>query len=159
MTAVKTEPLPARVLAAGEGEARWWFGQLAVIKATAEDTDGGFTLVEITAGPGYETPLHIHHDEDEGFWMIDGSATFTVGEETVEAGPGAYLFGPKDVPHKWRAGADGARMLYLFTPSGFEEMIREMSVPAEELTPPPPDIGPPDNFVEIAARFGIELLL
>ena len=67
MTAVKAETLPARALAAGEGEARWWFGQLAVIKATAEDTAGGHTLVEITVDPGYETPLHIHHREDEGF--------------------------------------------------------------------------------------------
>jgi quercetin dioxygenase-like cupin family protein len=156
--ATRTETLPARALAAGEGEARWWFGQLAVIKATAEDTDGGHTLVEITVDPGYETPLHIHHQEDEAFWMIDGSATFTVGEETVEAGPGAYLFGPKHVAHKWKAGADGARLLYIFAPGGFEELIMAMSVPAEELTPPPP-IAPPDDVVEIAARFGVELLL
>jgi mannose-6-phosphate isomerase-like protein (cupin superfamily) len=155
---VTTEGLPARALAAGEGEARWWFGQLAVIKATAEDTGGGHTLVEITVDPGYETPLHVHHREDEGFWMIDGSATFTVGDETVEAGPGAYLFGPKDVPHKWRAGADGARLLYLFAPGGFEDLIRAMSEPARELVPPPP-IPPPDNVVEIAAGFGVELLL
>jgi quercetin dioxygenase-like cupin family protein len=159
MTAVETETLPARALAAGEGEARWWFGQLAVIKATAEDTGGGYTLVEITAVPGYETPLHIHHREDEGFWMLDGSATFTVGEETVEAGPGDYLFGPKHVQHKWRAGADGARMLYLFAPGGFEDLIREMSEPAKELAPPPQDISPPDNVVEIADGFGVDLLL
>jgi quercetin dioxygenase-like cupin family protein len=156
---VETEALPARALAAGEGEARWWFGQLAVIKATAKDTGGGHTLVEITVDPGYETPLHIHHREDEGFWMIDGSATFTVGDETVEAGPGAYLFGPKDVPHKWSAGADGARLLYLFAPGGFEELILAMSEPAKELSPPPPDIAPPDDALEIAAGFGVELLL
>jgi quercetin dioxygenase-like cupin family protein len=159
MNAVKTKALPAQVLTAEEGEARWWFGQLAVIKATADDTGGGLTLVEITAVPGYETPLHIHHNEDEGFWMIDGSATFTVGEETVEAGPGTYLFGPKDVPHKWKAGSQGAQMLYLFAPGGFENLIREMSEPAKELVPPPQDIAPPDNVVEIAAEFGVELLL
>jgi quercetin dioxygenase-like cupin family protein len=158
MAAVETQTLPARALAAGEGEARWWFGQLAVIKSTAETTGGGHTLVEITAGPGFETPLHIHHDEDEGFWMLDGSATFTVGEETVEAGPGAYLYGPKDVAHKWRAGEDGARMLYLFAPAGFEELIMEMSVPAEELVPPPADVTPPADAVEIAAGYGVELL-
>jgi quercetin dioxygenase-like cupin family protein len=154
-----TETLPARALAAGEGEARWWFGQLAVLKATAKDTAGGHTLVEITVNPGYETPLHIHHREDEGFWMLDGSATFTVGNQTVEAGPGAYLFGPKHVPHKWKAGADGARLLYLFAPGGFEDLIREMSEPARELVPPPPEVRPPDNVVEVATRFGVELLL
>ena len=158
MTTVKTDTLPARALMAGEGEARWWFGQLAVIKSTAEDTDGGHTLVEITVGPGYETPLHIHHREDEGFWMIEGSATFTVGDETIEAGPGAYLFGPRGVPHNWRAGSDGARMLYLFAPGGFEDLIMAMSEPAGELVPPPQDIGPPDDAAEIAAGFGVELL-
>ena len=130
-----------------------------MLKATAKDTAGGHTLVEITVNPGYETPLHIHHREDEGFWMLDGSATFTVGNQTVEAGPGAYLFGPKHVPHKWKAGADGARLLYLFAPGGFEDLIREMSEPARELVPPPPEVRPPDNVVEVATRFGVELLL
>jgi hypothetical protein len=91
--------------------------------------------------------------------MLDGSATFTVGEEIVEAGPGAYLFGPKDIPHKWRAGEDGARLLYLFAPGGFEELIRAMSEPAKELTPPPSDLPIPENVVELAAEFGVELLL
>lgn len=159
MTTASAETLKARALGNREGEARWWFGQLAIIKATAADTGGGHTLVEIIVNAGYETPLHIHHDEDEGFWMIDGSATFTVGDQTVEAGPGAYLFGPKHVPHKWKAGPDGARLLYLFAPAGFENLIREMSVPAAELVPPPPDVVPPDNALEIAAKYGIELLL
>lgn len=154
-----TQTLAARALAAGEGDARWWFGQLAVIKATAADTGGGHTLVEITAESGYETPLHIHHREDESFWMIDGSAEFTVGDQTIEAGPGAYLFGPKDVAHMWKAGANGARMLYLFAPGGFEELILAMSEPAKELVPPPPDVRPPENFLEIATDFGVELLL
>jgi quercetin dioxygenase-like cupin family protein len=153
------ETLEAQALGAREGEARWWFGQLAIIKATADDTAGGFTLVEIIVNAGYETPLHIHHREDEGFWMVDGSATFTVGDRTIEAGPGAYLFGPKDVPHKWKAGPDGARILYFFAPAGFEDLIREMSVPAAALVPPPPDVLPPANALEIAAKYGIELLL
>ena len=153
-----TEVLQARVLGNREGEARWWFGQLAIIKATAADTGGGFTIVEIIVNAGYETPLHIHHNEDEGFWMVDGSATFTVGDQTIDAGPGAYLFGPKDVPHKWKAGPGGARLLYVFAPAGFEDLIREMSVPAEAVEPPPPHVLPPANAAEIAAKYGIEIL-
>jgi mannose-6-phosphate isomerase-like protein (cupin superfamily) len=158
MTTAALQALEARALNNLEGEARWWFGQLAIIKATAKDTGGGFTLVEIIVNAGYETPLHVHHNEDEGFWMVDGSATFTVGHQTIEAGPGAYLFGPKDVPHKWKAGPNGARLLYLFGPAGFENLIREMSVPALALVPPPPDVVPPANAPEIAAKYGIELL-
>lgn len=154
-----SQTLPAQALRTGEGEARWWFGQLATVKATSADTGGAYTLVEIEVGPGYETPLHIHHREDETFWMLEGDATFQVGDQTVDASAGMYLFGPRGVPHKWAAGPRGARMLYLFAPGGFEELIEAMSVPAEALTPPPPDVTPPANAVEIAREFGIELLI
>jgi mannose-6-phosphate isomerase-like protein (cupin superfamily) len=153
-----TAPVAPQVVGPQEGEARWWFGQLAIIKATAESTGGGHTVVEIVVGPGYSTPLHVHHNEDEGFWMIEGDARFEVGDEVVEAGPGTYLFGPKDVPHRWTAGPRGARLLYLFAPGGFEDLIRAMSIPAEALTPPPPDVLPPADAPEVAARFGVELL-
>jgi mannose-6-phosphate isomerase-like protein (cupin superfamily) len=155
-----TQPqtLPAHALPPGAGESRWWFGQLATVKAAAADTGGAYTLVEIAVGPGYAAPLHVHHREDEGFWMLDGHATFEVGDESFEAPAGTYLFGPRDVPHRWIAGRDGARMLYLFTPGGFEQLIEAMSVPAQALIPPPPELAPPENFVEIAARFGVELL-
>jgi quercetin dioxygenase-like cupin family protein len=155
-TEVRT--LPARALGPGEGEARWWFGQLAVLKATGAETGGGHTLVEITVAPGYATPLHVHHFEDETFWMLEGHATFEIGGKTIEAPVGSYLFGPRDVPHKWTAGPEGARILYLFAPSGFERLIEAMSVPAEALTPPPPDPAPPENAAEIARRFGAEIL-
>jgi quercetin dioxygenase-like cupin family protein len=154
----QSQTLPAQALPPGEGEALWWFGQLATVKATAADTGGAYTLVEIAVGPDYATPLHVHHREDEAFWMLEGHATFSVGKEAFEAPVGTYLFGPRDVPHSWAAGRDGARMLYLFSPGGFEELIEEMSVPAKALTPPPPEVVPPENFVEIATRFGVELL-
>jgi mannose-6-phosphate isomerase-like protein (cupin superfamily) len=154
----QSQTLSAQALHPGEGEALWWFGQLATVKATAADTGGAYTLVEIAVGPDYATPLHVHHREDEAFWMLEGHATFYVGKEAFDAPVGTYLFGPRNVPHRWAAGRDGARMLYLFSPGGFEELIEEMSVPAKALTPPPPEVVPPENFVEIATRFGVELL-
>lgn len=154
----ESQTLPAQALAPGEGESRWWFGQLATVKANAVDTGGAYTLVEIAVGPGYETPLHVHHREDETFWMLEGHATFRVGDERIEAPVGTYLFGPRDVPHKWAAGPEGARMLYLFAPGGFEELIEAMSVPAGALIPPPPEVAPPEDAAEIARQFGVELL-
>ena len=153
-----SQSLPIQAVAPGEGAAYWWFGQLAVVKARSEDTGGAYALVEITAGPGYATPLHVHHNEDEGFWMLGGHATFEVGEDTVEADAGAYLFGPRDIPHRWTAGPDGARLLYLFAPAGIEDLIPLTGVAAERLTPPPPEVVPPENAVEIARQFGGEIL-
>ena len=54
----------------GEGEARWWMGGLATIKATGKETDGSYTLVEVLEPEG-EQPFHVHHREDEGFWVLE----------------------------------------------------------------------------------------
>ncbi|MDP8967743.1 MAG: quercetin 2,3-dioxygenase [Actinomycetota bacterium] len=124
-------------VAGGEGEARWWFGGLAVVKATAADTGGQMTILEITEPPNEQGPLHVHHTEDEAFWILDGSATFEIGEQTIEARAGDYLFGPRDIPHRYATGPDGCRMLFIFTPGGFEDLLRATSRPAESRTLPP----------------------
>ncbi len=49
------------------GQPRWFVGMLAEVKASAADTAGQYTLLEITAPPGLETPLHVHYTDDEGF--------------------------------------------------------------------------------------------
>jgi quercetin dioxygenase-like cupin family protein len=141
------------------GDARWWVGQLAIIRATAAETGGAYSIVEINVPSGYGTPLHVHHAEDEGFLMLEGRARFQVGDEFAEGGPGDFLYGPRDIPHRWEVvGDDPVRMLYLVTPGGFEALVEAMSVPAEALTPPPPDVLPPEDAPEIARRFGNEIL-
>ncbi len=143
-----------------EGEARWWFQCLAVIKATAADTGGQLSIIEITEPPGAEAPLHVHHREDEGFWLLEGSATFEVGDTTIEAHAGDYLFGPRDIPHRYTVGPAGCRMLFILTPGGFEEMVIAMSEPAGSRTLPPPSEDEPDFewLAAIASAHGAELL-
>ncbi len=130
---------------AADGEARWWFDGLAVIKATAADTGGQMTILEITEAPGTEAPLHVHHAEDEAFWILDGSVTFEVGDQTIAAGVGDYVFGPRHVPHRYTVGPDGCRMLFIFTPGGFEALLAKTSRPAATRTLPPPADGPPSD--------------
>jgi quercetin dioxygenase-like cupin family protein len=145
------------------GEARWWSSGLAVIKATAADTDGQMTILEITEPPDQAAPLHVHHREDEAFWMLEGSATFEVGGQTIEARAGDYLFGPRDVPHRYTSGPDGCRMLFIFTPCGFEGVLREISRPAGSRDLPA-DAGPPASDEELQRtraalrKHGCELL-
>ena len=144
----------------GEGEALWWFGSLAEIKATAADTGGQMTIIEITEPPGYEAPLHVHHNEDEAFWILAGDATFEVGDTTIEASAGDYAFGPRDVPHRYTVGDSGCRMLFILTPGGFEGLVREMGEPAGSRTVPPPSDEPPDmgRVAAIAGRYGCALV-
>ena len=151
-------PLPPEMTPAGQGEAFWWFGQLAVIKADAAHTRSRYTLVELTAPPGYVSPLHVHHREDEAFWVLEGNTRFEVGDELVDAAPGTYLVAPRDTPHRWAAGPEGARLLFLFTPGGFERLIAATGVPAHARTVPPPGL-PVDARVDSALRrYGTELL-
>ena len=140
------------------GAQYWFFGMLAEIKASAADTNGQYTLVEITAPAGLQTPLHVHYREDEGFYVLEGSVTIVVGDEIVELASGQHAFGPRDVPHRFTVGPDGARMIWVLTPGGFENLIEEASVPAEAPTVPPPSVVPPENVAEILRRHGNDVL-
>jgi len=129
------------VVRSDEGDARWWLGGLVVIKASAADTGGQMTIIEVTEHPGVEAPLHVHYRDDEGFWILEGNATFEVGETTIEAGAGDYVFGPRNIPHCYRVGDQGCRMLFILTPGispgGLEDLIRATSEPAPSHTLPP----------------------
>ena len=147
----------------GEGEARWWFGGLATIKATKEQTGGHYTIVEVLEPEG-EGPLHVHYREDEGFWVLEGELTFEIGDETIKASPGSFLFGPKDVPHRYTVDSGPARMLFVLSPAGFEEFIYATSEPAKERVLLPAPEGPPDEaemeqLGAVARQYGCELLV
>jgi quercetin dioxygenase-like cupin family protein len=155
------EPVAVRK---NEGEARWWFGALAEIKATAADTGGQMTIVEVTEHPGAEAPLHVHHRDDEGFWILEGDVTFEVGDATIQAGAGDYVFGPRDIPHRFRVGDQGCRMLFILVPGGIEDVIRATSEPAASRTLPlPPEAEPAPEEIEglkaIVKEHGYEMLV
>jgi quercetin dioxygenase-like cupin family protein len=160
LNANPTQTLKPVAVAKDEGEARWWFGSLAVIKATATDTGGQMSILEITNPSGYAAPLHVHHREDEGFWILEGNATFEVGDTTIEGHVGDYLFGPRDIPHRYTVGDAGCRMLFIMTPGGFEDLVIAMSEPAASRTLPPPSDVEPDweRISAIARAHGAELL-
>lgn len=144
----------------GEGEARWWFACLAEIKVTAKETGGLLSIIEITEPPNAATPLHVHHREDEGFWILEGDVTFEVGGTTIEGNAGDFAFGPRGIPHRYTVGDAGCRMLYIMTPGGFEDLVREMSVPAQSRTLPPASDDEPDweHVAAVAKAHACELL-
>lgn len=134
-------------LKAGDGEQYAFFGTTATIKVSAEQTGGEMSLVEVDVPPNFGAPLHVHYSEDETFWILDGRATVEVGDQRIEAGAGDCLFGPRDIPHRFDTGEEGARMLFLLTPGGFDEFVREASDPANE-----------DRIPEIVKKYGGALL-
>ena len=140
------------------GRQYWFFGMLAEVKASAAETGGQYTLLEITAPAGLQTPLHVHYREDEGFYVLKGSVSIEVGDETVELDAGRHAFGPRNIPHRFTVGPDGAHMIWVLTPGGFDDFVADVSVPAETPTVPPVSVVPPEDAAEIVLRHGMELL-
>jgi len=78
--------------------------------------------------------------------------TFEIGGETIEASAGDFVFGPRDVPHRYKVGEAGSRMLFILTPGGFEGLVRATSDPARSRTLPPSDHPMPDEEQMMAAQ-------
>jgi quercetin dioxygenase-like cupin family protein len=147
----------AAVVRAGEGQAVHW-GRAGVLRmlAGAESTDGSFSLVEATEEPGSAAPLHIHHGEAEAFYVLDGEIELTCGQQMVTAAAGDFVYTPKDVPHKYTVvGERPARVLLLFSRSGFEQFFLDAGGPLDEPPTGPPD---PEQMQRVLDKYGLELL-
>ncbi len=144
----------------GEGEAFWFFGQLVTIKSSSKTTAGRVGVTETLAPRGTGSPLHVHHNEDEWFYVIEGELTFWVGGEVSVAPAGAFVFGPRNIPHTFTVSSPEARFLLVVEPAGFEGFVSALGEPARERVIPPPPSEPPDMeaLTTLAAEYGLEIL-
>ena len=147
-------------LGSGEGEALWFLGMLATIKASSESTAGRVAVIEHLAPRGSGSPLHMHHNEDEWFYITEGELTFWVGGQVITAGSGSFVYGPRNIAHTFTVSSEHARFLLVTEPAGFENFMRMLSEPAQQLEIPPPASEAPDGeaMARLAAEYGIEIL-
>ena len=133
-----------------EGERlRWAGGGVFVMKASADETAGALMLHEFRSYGGKVTPLHLHPNEDEGFYVLEGEVTlFTPGAE-VTLRPGEFFLAPRGIPHTYRVGGEPARWLVSSTPAGFERFVAAVAA-LEELDPA--------ILTAVAAEHRIEIL-
>ncbi len=135
-----------------------FLGLPTIMRAKGESTGGAYGLVEHPAvPPGFALSYHVHHREDEAFYILEGEVEFVFDGKWHIAGPGAYVFGPREVPHGFRVvGNRPAQMLILASPAGFESFVLELGEPMAA----PPSPGPPDmqKLVATAAKYGIDIL-
>ena len=124
----------ARVLLCGPGEGRPLAGrEEIVLKATGADTGGAIAFLEATTPPGAGADPHIHHHNDELFYVLEGLMRFQVGEKTVEAPPGTFLFVPRGTVHAARnVGTEPARLLAAYVPAGPERVMEAFAQAAPE---------------------------
>ena len=140
------------VVAAGEGEVvlRGGFGVIG--KVSGAQTGGAFSIVEHPLEPGVlGAPPHIHSNEDETSFVIEGEIGVLIGEEEFRAGAGSYVFKPRGVVHAfWNPGPERARVLEIISPAGFEQYFEELAGVLS--AGGPPDLG---RISEIAGSYGL----
>jgi mannose-6-phosphate isomerase-like protein (cupin superfamily) len=139
-----------------------FFGCLVRILAGGEETGGSYSLSEHLLPAGAGTPPHVHHNEDEAFYILAGEVTIWCGGNSYLARAGDFAMLPRGVRHSFlNTGAGDARMLVLTNPAGFEQFIAEAGAPTEreDAPPMPEDTELGRIMTEIAPKYGIELLV
>src|SRR3989337_2162034 len=146
-------------LASEEREAHWFFGMLVTWIATAEQTGGEFLLIEELAPRGTATPLHVHPEDDESFYILEGECTFYREDgQPIPASAGSFVHIPKGyVPHAFHVDSETARFLVLTRPP-HEHFIRAAAEQAQSRTLPPPEPLDMEKVGTAAAKYGIEIL-
>lgn len=146
-------------VSAGDGEAVWFAPNRITMKATAESTGGAYGLFESMVAPRSSPPLHVHHDEDEAFYVLEGTFTMVCGDDEFSAGPGSYVFLPRGVPHTFvLESTTPGRMLTILSPGGGERFFVDAGRPPEAAGLPP--AGPPDveKLRRVGADYGNEIV-
>lgn len=109
------------------------------IKVSSKDTSGELTIFEYVGRVKGGPPLHIHHKQDEIFFIVEGEYTFKVGEQVHHLQKGDTIFLPRKVPHTFAQTSENGRMYFLFQPSGkMEDFFRKL---ATYQAPPSPEEG------------------
>jgi mannose-6-phosphate isomerase-like protein (cupin superfamily) len=125
----------------GEDPAYWVLGGRVTLKLTSADTGGKFSVADITCAPGVTVPQHLHHAQQEMFFIREGALEFQVDGRTVNATAGTFLHIPAKTFHGFRnAGKTDAKFVNYHSPGGFEEFFKECGVPCKDHPTPP---GPP----------------
>jgi quercetin dioxygenase-like cupin family protein len=122
------------------------------VKATNEETDGAFSLLEATEPPDFGPPLHIHHDAAEAFYVLQGEYIIFIDGQEFVSPAGSFIFIPAGVPHGFRVGHAASRKLNLYTPAAMVGYFDELSDAINK------GAADPDELSEIANRYSMQVL-
>jgi hypothetical protein len=122
------------------------------VKATAEQTDQAFTLLELDEPPGFGPPMHIHREAAEAFYVVAGEYVIFVRDDEFVCPAGSFIYIPAGVPHGFRVGPLPSRKLNLFTPAAMIGYFDELSAALAH------GEADPDALAKIADRYGMEVI-
>lgn len=143
----------------GEGRSTWSLGGRFTLKADAAATEGRFAIIEALAWRSTEPPMHIHHREDEAWYVVEGQMTFRVGAEELVATSGSFAFAPRGLPHAFTVDVEPTMVLVFASPAGFEHFALGLGTDAEGDVPPIDLPMPsPEVIGAVGERYGIEVV-
>jgi quercetin dioxygenase-like cupin family protein len=137
-------------------------GDLYRFLATGEDTNGKYALWEALVPPGGGPPPHTYSQEEEGFYILEGEITFTMGDQRLVVSPGTFANMPVGTPHSFKNESGRlARMLISVAPAGLEKMFFEVGVPMPPgaTTAAPPTNEEIERLLAVAPKYGIGIRL
>src|SRR5450631_2701339 len=146
-----------KVAVAKAGENRFSFTSDAQAKASpckvsSEDSGGACTVLELKALPRSGPFLHVHHREDEWYYVLSGEFIFRAGGEQSNLSTGGSIWLPRGIPHVWaNTATTEGKLILMCQPAGFERFFDEMgNVPMSKKSP--------DTMKELMAKYGMEML-
>ena len=99
-------------------------GEHCLIRVSAKDTHGIYSLVEVVSDPGDGTPMHVHETEDEHIAVLDGTARIAYGDKVFDGQAGDVVTLRKGIPHAWgNRSSVPLRIAVLAFPGGIEEIL------------------------------------
>lgn len=146
-------------VAPGSGQSVWSLGGRFTVKLDDDGSQGRFSVVEALAMRSTEPPLHVHHREDEAWYVLDGHMTFYVGDDAFAAPSGCFVMAPQGLPHTFTVDVEPTRVLVFAAPSGFEHFAMDLGSPAtSDVMPTDLQMPGPDILGPVAERYGIEVI-
>ncbi len=148
----------------GEGtRSLWVLGELVACKITSYRTGGAYSLFEVVTQPGSGPPPHVHHREDEAFYVLEGEYEFLDEDRTFKPAAGSLIYVPKGNLHAHKNIGEGVgRLLVSQTPGGlYEQFFEEIGEERKDRATAPVSENPPDmeRIARTAAEYGIEIPL
>jgi quercetin dioxygenase-like cupin family protein len=127
--------------------------------ASSGDTNGAWSLVELTEMPGYKTNLHRHNHTDEAFYVLEGVLTVRIDATISEYPAGSYVLIPRGTPHAQGNGEKvPVRVLLAMTPAGFERSFKDRAELFKTAKPDEPDFRQKRKENAIKGDYDVEFL-
>ncbi|MEN3308129.1 MAG: hypothetical protein V7603_4331 [Micromonosporaceae bacterium] len=146
------------VLTPNDGHHVWFLDTRMSVKAGGEQTGGAFTFLEWAAPAGFAPPRHVHHQEHEAFYLLDGEIIVECGDRRWTAGPGDFVFLPRGIAHSFVVSQGPVRGLQVTSPAGFERFIDELGRPAQHLGLPEPSQPDVPRLIAAGKRYGADVV-